>query len=70
MLFLPNSCFFLVVLTCCFFTGDQTFTDCFDFSELIGKLPDLKAGQQPLWFTFANYSTGDLDGQPIANEGW
>ena len=40
-------------------TGDQSFTDCID-----GK------SGAPLWFTFGNWSTGDVNGNPIANNGW
>ena len=38
--------------------GDQTFTDC-----LGGKAP-------PLWVTYGNWSTGGVNGEPIANNGW
>ena len=40
-------------------TGDQSFTDCID-----GK------SSAPLWFTYGNWSTGDVNGNPIANNGW
>ena len=46
--------------------GDQTFTDCDDFKSDF----DVKRGQFPLWYTYANWSTGDLNGNPIANNGW
>ena len=46
--------------------GDQTFTDCFDFNSDF----DVKKGVLPLWFTFGNWTTGDLNGNPIANTGW
>ena len=48
------------------FAGDQTFADCFDFAKDF----NVKAGVWPIWSTYANYSTGDLDGEPIANNGW
>ena len=38
--------------------GDQSFTDC-----LNGKAP-------PLWLTYGNFSTGGVNGEPIANNGW
>ena len=46
--------------------GDQTFTDCDDPKSDF----DVKRGQFPLWYTYANWSTGDLNGNPIANNGW
>merc|ERR1711971_723257 len=46
--------------------GDQTFTDCVDFNSDF----DVKKGKLPLWFTFGNWTTGDLNGNPIANNGW
>ena len=39
--------------------GDQTFTDCRG-----------RKGDAPLWSTFGNYSTGGMNGEPLANNGW
>ena len=39
--------------------GDQSFADCIN-----GK------ASEKLWYTFGNWSTGDVDGNPIDNNGW
>ena len=41
--------------------ADQTFTDC-----LKNKSPPAP----PLWVTYGNWSTGGVNGEPIANNGW
>ena len=39
--------------------ADQAFTDC---------LKDFPT--PPLWVTYGNWSTGGINGEPIANNGW
>ena len=46
--------------------GDQTFTDCHGCNSCIGGWKD----DPPLWVTFGNFSTGGMNGEPIANNGW
>ena len=40
-------------------TGDQTFSDCIGGESI-----------QSLWQTYGNWSVGDVNGNPIANNGW
>ena len=42
--------------------ADQAFTDCF-------TSPD-DPPTPPLWVTYGNWSTGGVNGEPIANNGW